>query len=415
MNDYEEVRVSEEFIRLCEAQLNLILQNFLVQESAIYLTNSGNNETPKLIPILVYPNSASSSRFNSLPFLPSTSVKETFNDSVNDSFQPQEITTHIPNSNAPHQLILPLIYQDLVLGLLATKRKTLPWQQNEILQIKEIAQTITLARIIEQKQQLTEIKLTRLENLRILENNHIDDFLHQLRNPLTAIRTFAKLLLKRLLPDEPNYQISESIIRESDRLKDLITDFNEQWEGFNNYEILPLNETQSTSFFLTQKIETLERFDIQEVITPLISSIQVIAEETNISLLTKIDDDLSLILSNKKALTEILNNLLENAVKYTPINGKVLLEINQNESELIIKISDTGYGIPQEDQQHIFERHYRGIQSQGEISGTGLGLAIVKELCDKIGIRISLTSPYYWTQNQQLQGTQFSLLIPFLP
>lgn len=412
MNDYENIRVSEEFIRLCEAQLSLLLQTFFVQESAIYLTNSSNNQTPKLIPILIYPNSATSSRFNALPFLPSTPVKETFNDVVNNSFQPQEITTYTPNSNTPHQLILPLIYQDLVLGLLAIKRKTLPWQQNEISQIKQIAQTITLARIIEQKQQLTEIKLTRLENLRILENNYIDDFLHQLRNPLTAIRTFAKLLLKRLLPNEPNYKISESIVRESDRLKDLIADFDEQWEGFNNNEILGLNETQSTSFFLTEKIETLEKFDIQEVINPLISSIQAIAEETNISILTKIDDDLSLIFSNKKALTEILNNLLENAVKYTPINGKVLLEINQDESELIIKISDTGYGIPQEDQQHIFERHYRGIQSQGAIFGTGLGLAIVKELCDKIGIKINLISPYYWLKNQQEKGTQFSLLIP---
>lgn len=411
MNDYEEVRVSEEFVRLCEAQLNLILQNFLVQESAIYLTSTSNSQTPKLIPILVYPNSASSSRFNSLPFLPPTSVKEKFNDVVNDSFPPEKITTYIPNSSSPHQLILPLIYQDLVLGLLATKRETLPWQQNEILQIKEIAQTITLARIIEQKQQLTQIKLNQIEKLRILENNHIDDFLHQLRNPLTAIRTFAKLLLKRLLPKEPNYQISESIIRESDRLKDLITDFNEQWEGFDNNEILPLNETQSTSFFLTEKIETLEKFDIKEVINPLIVSIQAIAEEKKISILKIIDDNLLLIYSNKKALTEILNNLLENAVKYTPINGKILLEINQEESALIIKISDTGYGIPDDDQQHIFERHYRGNQSNSNISGTGLGLAIVKELCDKIDIKISLISPYYWTENQQEKGTQFSLTI----
>ncbi|WP_373481073.1 sensor histidine kinase [Geminocystis sp.] len=403
MNNDEDVKVSKEFISLCESQLNLILQSFLVQESAIYLTTSMNNETPKLIPILVYPNSPSSP-FNSLAFLPSSSFEET----LNESFQPEEITSYPPNSKAPYQLILPLIYQDLVLGLLAIKRNKFPWQKNEIVQIKEIAQTISLARIIEQKQQLTQIKLNRLEKLRILENNHIEDFLHQLRNPLTAIRTFGKLLLKRLLNDEPNYKVSESIIRESDRLKDLITDFNEQWEGFNNNEILPLN----TSFFLTEKIENLEKFEIQEIINPLILSIQAIADEKNIQILTEINRNLSLIITNKKALGEILNNLLENAVKYTPINGKILLETNQNELELIIKISDTGYGIPEEEQQHIFERHYRGIQSQSSISGSGLGLAIVKELCDQIGIKISLISPFYWIKNQQYQGTQFSLFIP---
>ncbi|MBL1210978.1 HAMP domain-containing sensor histidine kinase [Geminocystis sp. GBBB08] len=412
MPEYEEVRVSEEFIHLCQAQLSLLLQNFLVQESAIYLTSSKNNETPKLIPILVYPNSVSVSPFRSLPFFDSKSVPETFNNVIDESFQPQEITTYTPNSSSPHQLILPLIYQDLVLGLLATKRKNLPWQPNEIIQIKQIAQTITLARIIEQKQQLSDIKLTQLEKLRILENNHLDDFLHQLRNPLTAIRTFAKLLLKRLLPKDPNYKISESIIRESDRLKELIADFNEQWEKFNNGEILPLTEIESTSFFLTEKIEKSEKFDIQEVINPLITTIKAISEEKDIELLAKISDHLSLVYSNKKALEEILNNLLENAVKYTPIYGKILLEINQNESQLMIKISDTGYGIPPEDQQHIFERHYRGIQSQGTISGTGLGLAIVKELCDKIGIKIIITSPYYWVKNQQEKGTQFSLFIP---
>ncbi|NCO74060.1 MAG: HAMP domain-containing histidine kinase [Cyanobacteria bacterium] len=403
MNNDEDVKVSKEFISLCESQLNLILQSFLVQESAIYLTTSMNNETPKLIPILVYPNSLSSP-FDSLAFLPSSSFEET----LNESFQPEEITSYPPNSKAPYQLILPLIYQDLVLGLLAIKRNKFPWQKNEIVQIKEIAQTISFARIIEQKQQLTQIKLNRLEKLRILENNHIEDFLHQLRNPLTAIRTFGKLLLKRLLNDEPNYKISENIIRESDRLKDLITDFNEQWEGFNNNEILPLN----TSFFLTEKIENLEKFEIQEIINPLILSIQAIADEKNIQILTEINHNLSLITTNKKALGEILNNLLENAVKYTPINGKILLETNQNELELIIKISDTGYGIPEEDQQHIFERHYRGIQSQSSISGSGLGLAIVKELCDQIGIKISLISPFYWIKNQQYQGTQFSLFIP---
>ncbi|BAQ62112.1 two-component sensor histidine kinase [Geminocystis sp. NIES-3708] len=413
MPEYEEVRVSEEFIHLCESQLRLLLQNFLVQESIIYLTTPNNSQTPKLIPILVYPNSATvSSQLNTLSFLPSKSVKETFNEVINDCFVSEKIISNTSNSDSPYQLILPLIYQDLVLGLLTTTRKSLPWRQNEIIQIKEIVKTITLARIIEQKQQLTELKLTQLEKLRILENNHIDDFLHQLRNPLTAIRTFAKLLLKRLLPHESNYQVSENIIRESDRMKDLIADFNEQWEGLNNNKILPLNSIGSTSFFLTEKIELLEKFNIQEIIEPLILTIKAISEEKNIQLLTKINNSLLLVNSNKKALTEILYNLLENAVKYTPNNGKVLLEIKQNKTELIIEISDTGYGINQEDQLHIFERHYRGTQDKSAIDGTGLGLTIVKELCDKIGVKISLISPYYWTKYQQEKGTQFSLFIP---
>lgn len=415
MAEYEEVKLSEEFIHLCEAQLRLLLQNFLVQESIIYLTiSSTNSQTPKLIPILVYPhsNSSPSSEVNSLSLLPPKSINKKFNDVINDSSFPDEIITNIPHSSSPYQLILPLIYQDLVLGLLAIKRKNLPWQETEILQIKDIAQTITLARIIEQKQQLSQIKLTQLEKLNILKNNHLDDFLHQLRNPLTAIRTFAKLLLKRLLPHDSNYQISENIIRESDRMKDLMADFQEQWEGFNPKEIISLNATPSASFFLPEKIEILEKFDIKEIINPLITTIKAISQEKNIELLTKINEPLLLVYSNKKALTEIIYNLLENAVKYNSNNGKILLEVKESLSTIIIEISDTGYGISEEEQQHIFERNYRGIQNKNLIEGTGLGLNIVKNLCDKINIKITLISPYNWIENQSDKGSQFTLFIP---
>ncbi|BAQ65439.1 sensor histidine kinase KdpD [Geminocystis sp. NIES-3709] len=414
MREYEEdIKISREFLNICHAQLTILINTFFVQETAIYLTNNNLDKT-NLVPIFIYPNTSYNNYIKSLFYLPEnfTDRKENdYNQVLEDSLLSQEITRYIPDTSSPHQLILPLIYEDMVLGLFAIKRNTHPWQESEILQIKNIAQTITLARFIEQKEQIKEVKLNQIQQLRSIENDHIDDFLHQLRNPLTAIRTFAKLLLKRLLPDENNYQITQNIIRESDRLKDLIADFNQQWEVRNNDEIIILNENQ-TSFFLPEKIEKLESLEITNIINPLINSIKFIAEEKNIKVFNQINEPLPLILSNEKALVEILNNLLENAVKYTPNNGKIMIEISQEKQELIIKISDTGYGIPLEDQPHIFERHYRGIQSQGDILGTGLGLSIVKELCNKIGIKISLISPYNWVKNQENQGSQFSLFIP---
>lgn len=414
MREYEEdINISQEFLNVCHAQLTILIKSFFVQEIAIYLTNNSLDKT-QLIPIFIYPDSAYNNYINSLFYLPENIGDDNsynYSQILEDSLLSQEITRYLPNTSFPHQLILPLIYQGIILGLFAIKRNTNPWHELEILQIKDIVQTIAITRFIEQKQQLTQIKLNQIQQLRSIENDHIDDFLHQLRNPLTAIRTFGKLLLKRLLPDDKNYQITENIIRESDRMKDLIADFSQQWDGFNNDEIITLNQS---SFFLPEKIEALESLDITNIINPLINSIKVIAEEKNIKVFDQTNNSLPFILSNEKALKEILNNILENAVKYTPNYGKIMIELAQENQELIIKISDTGYGIPEADQPHIFERHYRGVQTQGDISGTGLGLSIVKELCDKIGVKISLISPYNWVKNQENQGSQFCLFIPII-
>lgn len=416
MREYEEdIKISQEFLNVCHSQLTILIKSFFVEEIAIYLTNNSVDKT-QLVPIFIYPDTAYNSYIKSLFYLPENATNEdSFNYSqiLEDSLLSQEITRYLPDTSFPHQLILPLIYQGIILGLFTVKRNTNPWHESEILQVKDIVQTIAITRFLDEKQELIQIKLNRIQQLRSIENDHIDDFLHQLGNPLTAIRTFGKLLLKRLSPDDKNYQITENIIRESDRMKDLIADFTQQWDGFYTDEIISLNENQS-SFFLPEKIEALESLDITQIINPLINSINVIAEEKNIKVFVQVNNDLPLILSNEKALKEILNNILENAVKYTPRDGKIMVELMEEDQQLIIKISDTGYGIPKADQPYIFERHYRGIQSQGDIFGTGLGLSIVKELCDKIGIKISLISPYHWIKNQKNQGTQFCLFIPII-
>ncbi len=409
--DDDNIKISDEFIQLCHSQLNLLFTKFFAQQSAIYLTDN-HTEEPKLIPILVYPDPFSSNNNPSLLPLPENSWENSFSDVLDDHNNSEPLINYYPNSHAPHQLILPLIYQNIVLGLLATTRKNSPWQSTEILQIKEITNTIAIARILEEKQQITETKLTQLQQFRQLENDHLDDFLHQLRNPLTAIHTFAKLLLKRLLIDDPNYNISQSIYRESDRIKELIADFSQQWQGKDLEEIVTLNNPH-TSFFLTEKIEHLETVNILSIIEPIIENIKIIAQEKNIAILENINIQTESILTNQKALREIINNLLDNAVKYTPNNGKVKIEMEENKAEkIIVKIADTGYGIPLNEQKQIFERHYRGSQENSNISGTGLGLAIVKELADKIKIQIKLISPFYWLENQSYNGSEFILEIP---
>ena len=130
-----------------------------------------------------------------------------------------------------------------------------------------------------------------------------------------------------------------------------------------------------------------------------------------------IPEDLPLVTANSKALREVLNNLIDNAIKYTPSAGKVHIavtieELSSGLNYLGISIQDTGYGIPLADRKHIFERHYRGIQADGDIDGTGLGLAIVEELLEQMQGQIKLISPNNLAQDSKFPGTTFMVLLP---
>ena len=122
-----------------------------------------------------------------------------------------------------------------------------------------------------------------------------------------------------------------------------------------------------------------------------------IAKERNISLNSQIPANLPLIKANSQALREVVSNLIDNALKYTPSGGKIKLEAGipryKNDFHWLgIAIKNTGIGIPKQDRERIFERHYRGVQTKGEIEGTGLGLAIAKELIETMAGEIELIS-----------------------
>jgi signal transduction histidine kinase len=416
-SDYILIPASTEFIKLCQTQIILLSQNLGAVESAVYLTQTNQKQETKLIPIVVYPSnedietqeitlslSPENSHLiysSSYPFLPIHSDELNINQ---DREKEEQFWQH------KYQLIVPLVYEDLFMGLLATRRKEREWTQQEFFAVEKIANTIALARILDRKQFLSQEKLKQQKQLYNLENNRREDFIHQIGNPLTALRTFAKLLLKKLNSKDPNYQITQNILRESDRLKYLIEDFREDRTKISSEpNFIELNQPSSI-FLLEGNTGKLEIINIPDIIDPLLVGIKAICQEKTLNLLVNIAPNLPLIFAQKKPLIEILNNLLDNAIKYTPAGGKIYVEVSQqkiieNKEMLGIEISDTGYGIPAEDREHIFERHYRGRQEKSDISGTGLGLAIVKDLCDKMQAKIELFSPSLISNNDSLQGT----------
>lgn len=421
--------ISPEFMALCEAQIVLLSESLGAVSSAVYLTQTHSNKVnPTLIPVLVYPSSHSHSflqenlsnlpLFNNQYSLPehSFSKLECESNSTLEYFpslnlQPPEFASEFnPYSQGKYELVIPLVYEHLVLGLLVTQREDREWNQQEFSQIEKIAVTIALARVLDQKQSFSQDQLKQQLSLNHLQQENLDNLIHQIRNPLTALRTFIKLLLKKLLPDDSSFSIAHNMLQQTERIEDLINDFQDNTSNHNSNLIF--YPKSSPNFLLPSDSLRLEKFSIVEILQPLLIAEKAIAQTKNIEFTEKIFDNLPLVFANKKALREVLNNLLDNALKYTPKGGKIHVQVGQQKTVaegkmLAIEISDTGYGIPEEDQQHIFERHYRGVQKNSKISGTGLGLAIVKDLCEKMKAKIEIISPSLESKNQEYPGTTF--------
>lgn len=423
---------SPEFITICRSQV-AIIASLGASLSVVYLTEKlvkDRNEKPKLIPIVSYPESredwevgqvmpallSNIDVFNNVPpllQLPSAA-------STPISFIPPTAETpepeNSPRQNASEwpdaeQIVLPLIHQGVILGFLVTGREDRPWSPLERTQIQDIVETLAIARILDQRSQWLERQFRVQQQIQAQQSDTFHTLLHQFKNPLTALRTLGKLLMKRLLPDDKNWGVANSIVRESDRLWELLNQFSATLElgesdfdfagGNSDFRIEPmeLRESQKTPMpapgvpLLPGAVLTQQPLSVGEILTPLLTSTQAIADERQLTLVIEPWENLPLVEAHPQALREVLSNLLDNALKYTPANQLITVMIRCVGKRLGIGISDTGGGVPSADLEHLFERHYRGVQAEGEIPGTGLGLAIARDLIRQMQGEIEVFSP----------------------
>jgi signal transduction histidine kinase len=415
---------SSEFATLCQSQIFLLSHGLGAVWSVIYLTeNISENGQTQLFPFATYPQTGKRGFWELPPiklgkiWQPSQShgIAQLLPDYLANPGEDQANDHGQPEASKTKQLILPLIHQETFIGLLVTGREDREWQPHEHQQVEEIACTIAIARFLELQYNWSQNALTLQENLRRIEHDRLDNLLHQLRNPLTALRTFGRLLLKRILPNDPNGKLVESILAQSDRFQALLEQF--EAESDQLPEVNPVKNSQpllvpqqrsidQSSFLLPSSAAQLHPVDLTQILDPLLTTIYAIAIERNIELLNLLPATIPLVIGDLTALREIFNNLLDNALKYTAPGGKVQLDLTTNRDQMIgIMIQDTGAGIPLTDQGRIFERHYRGVQAQSDIPGTGLGLAIARELVTKMRGEIELISPNHLASNSA--GTTF--------
>lgn len=402
---------STEFTTLCQSQITLLAENLGAVWSIVYVAEDViEDRSARLFPLAIYPQTKN----QSLLELPSIKLSEIWQQ-IQFQSSTQLLPTNLIPENHPaaawqsdaaerKQLILPLVHQQTFIGLLVTGREDRAWLPREFKQIEEIARTLTIARFLELQYHWSQEELALQENLIRIERDRLDTLLHQLRNPLTALRTFSKLLLKRFLPEDRNYQVARSILEQSDRFQQLLEQFEaESTKHTVTNSTTPLlvasdHTAGQSNFLLPSSLAEFTGIDLGQLLGSILPTAAAIAAERSIQLESNLPNFIPQVQGDQSAIREILNNLIDNALKYTPGGGKVKLNLILNSPEkggqmLGTAIADTGYGIPQTEQPRIFERHYRGIQAQSDIPGTGLGLAIAQDLVQKMNGEIELISP----------------------
>jgi len=232
--------------------------------------------------------------------------------------------------------------------------------------------------------------ITDLRKLERVRRDFVANVSHEFRTPLTAIQGFAETLLAGAIDDPQNRgRFLEIIVEHSRRLARLTED------------LLMLSKMDADRL----EFET-RRIPVAAFIESCIETAQPRARDKDLRLSVSRAEKIPDIAGDRRRLTEVLQNLLDNAIQYTPAGGEIMVSAGVAGSEVVFTVSDTGIGIPQAEQPRIFERFYRAdVARSREVGGTGLGLSIAKHLVESHGGRI-------WVQSEIGQGSQFHFSVP---
>ncbi|WP_333139612.1 HAMP domain-containing sensor histidine kinase [Microcoleus sp. B13-B6] len=428
---------SSEFVKLCRSQVAIAV-SLGAKFSAVYLTQElVEGSEAKLVPISVYPETSAESEENQglrlqssesstvkpVPRLLAPPVRPVEESTVGaiapDRLPGKERTSH--QCQGPEnvwqqrmQIVTPLIHEGAVMGLLVSGRQDRPWNEREEAQIQQIARTLALACILDQRSQWMQQELGTSRQIQAQVYDTMHNLLHQFKSPLTALRTFGKLLARRLVPEDKNRNVAFSIVRESDRLQELLSQFDRTVDtgeahlklrsGTSEKAMSNVESIRHSPLSLSPAANVQESCFVTEVLKPLLTSAEAIASERHLKLVADIEADLPPVSANDRALREVLSNLIDNALKYTPAGRQIYIKVRYKAADgdregysqlpaIAVAVSDTGSGIPPQDLEHLFERHYRGEKAQTEIPGTGLGLAIARDLVRQMQGEIEVFSP----------------------
>jgi signal transduction histidine kinase len=366
--------VSKRFQSLLQCQLAQFADRPDVTSLVVYVAEAGGNEAPHLVPVGQWPLAGRA--------LPALALDN-------------------PLSGAADlRRWLPLRDQGVLLGALRVDTVQLPWPEPLRQRLQAVALCLTEGLCLDLEQQRLQRQLTaQQEQLGVL--------LHQLRNPLAALRTFGQLLLRRLDADERNRTLVEGLLQEERQLQRYVDAISHLGAGV----LTAGHGREPTPLLLPPSLGGPNGQPLEALLGPLVQRAAATA-----SLQSRPwhgPDQLPPWQGDSGAVVEILANLLENAFRYSPAGAAVGLHCQATPSggwQLVVW--DGGPPIAAEERDRIFARGVRG-RSGADLPGTGLGLALARDLADALGGRLELVAaPATIDPALPEQGNAFSLELP---
>lgn len=228
--------------------------------------------------------------------------------------------------------------------------------------------------------------ITELKKTERIRKDFVANVSHELRTPLTSIKGFVEALKDGAINDlEKSARFLSIISQHTDRMNKIISD------------LLQLSLIESKDFELK-----LEPFLIEELFEEILPALKSLAEGKSQKIEIVLNSENQRVLGDRYRIAQALTNLLDNAIKYTPPDGKIKIESWDKGEYIEIAVIDNGIGIPEKDLPRIFERFYRVDKDRSrESGGTGLGLSIVKHIIETHGETVKVRS-------QLSKGSEFS-------
>jgi signal transduction histidine kinase len=256
-------------------------------------------------------------------------------------------------------------------------------------QLEQLAQSLE-QRVQQRTQELQEAN-RRLQEMDKLKSDFVSTVSHELRTPMTSIKGYVDNILDGLtgaLTERQSYYLNR-VKSNVERLTRMIN------------ELLDLSRIEAG------KVELhLANVRMRELISDVVEGFQAVAQGKGIALQTRQPDDLPAIRGDHDKLHQVLTNLVQNAIKFTPTGGEVRVESQvRSDGYLLVVVVDTGCGIPSHEQGKVFERFYRGTSGSTDDPRWGLGLTIARSL-------VKLHGGQIWVESTPGQGSRFYFTVP---
>lgn len=244
--------------------------------------------------------------------------------------------------------------------------------------------------------EMADILTDNIEKLKAVENLRrelIANVSHDLRTPISIIHGYIETLQMKgdQLPVADRQRYLNIVLESTEKLQKLVS------------ELFELSKLEAN-----QVKPKKEPFSMSELVSDISSNYRILAKDKGIAITTDLVEDLPPVLADISLIERVMQNLLDNALKYTPPGGRILIKTNHDNRSVSVSVMDTGVGVLETDQSKIFDRYYRANDFVDLKNSTGLGLAIAKKI-------LALHNTTLQLQSRINEGSNFTFQLPSLP